>query len=89
MNQHRIRLLTGLVLAAAALAVLPWIGDGISAQGRPATAQQGRTKTVTDAAGRKHTRIIKVTQAEREAAANRIRAKILKGTTDPTLATGS
>ena len=86
MNQHRIRLLTGLVLAAAALAVLPWIGDGISAQGRPATAQQGRTKTITDAAGRKHTRIIKVTQAEREAAANRIRAKILKGTTDPTLA---
>ena len=85
MDQHRIRRLPGFVLVAVTFAVLPWIGDAVTAQSKTGTSN-GRTYTITDVAGRKHTRIRKVTQAERKAAATRLKAKILKGTTDPTLA---
>jgi hypothetical protein len=49
--------------------------------------------TVTDVAGRKHTRVKPIKQAEREAAAARLKAKILKAkggvvTPDPTAAIG-
>ena len=37
MNQHRIRLLTGFVLVAAAVAVLPWTGDEVGAQAKSTT----------------------------------------------------
>jgi FtsP/CotA-like multicopper oxidase with cupredoxin domain len=64
-------------LIVAALAIVPWAGDVGRAQSKG--EQQTTltlTKTVTDAAGRKHTRMRKVTHAERKAAAERLKAKI-------------
>lgn len=61
-----------LVLAALAMAFAGAVGH---AQSRAADSS-ARTKTVVDAAGRKHTRIVKVTHAERKAAAERLKAKI-------------
>jgi len=61
---------------AAAVAALPWTAAVISGQGG-STTNDGRQITVTDAAGRKHTRIKKTTHAERKAAADRLAAKVV------------
>ena len=81
MNRPRLSLLTRLLVA---LAVLAWGADRSSAgaaaqsgKGDKATAPatSGQQTKVTDVAGRVHTIPKRVTQAERQAAADRLKAK--------------
>jgi FtsP/CotA-like multicopper oxidase with cupredoxin domain len=67
-----------LILFVAALAIVGWIGDVGRAQSKSAGKKSvpNLQKTITDAAGRKHTVMRKVTHAERKAAANQLKTKI-------------
>ncbi|HSL23386.1 MAG TPA: hypothetical protein VK886_17790 [Vicinamibacterales bacterium] len=79
MNRHRF--VRRLVVSLGALALIPWIGVTASGQTKPTATQQSvsdRQIVITDAAGRKHTRVKPIKQAEREAAADRLKAKIIK-----------
>ena len=76
--------LVRLALGVAAIGIASWTGDvGLAQSGKAQvnSTQTSRSVTVTDAAGRKHTRIRKVTQAEREAAADRVKGKVVTSAT--------
>jgi FtsP/CotA-like multicopper oxidase with cupredoxin domain len=57
-------------VAGAAIAALPWSGHELRGQ-----TQSSRTTTITDSLGRRHTLVKPITQAERQAAAARLKSK--------------